>query len=203
MKCFLFFISLTSICFTGCNNTSRTDSSTNKAVIVKPAHSVKSDAGSLTEDGCFVYSIESAFAGGGISDPSVGSSHRCRMYREKFETGPKWNEVEALVIIEGFRYNNTEYTTADKMINRITINGLEDSLGLGYSIVIPMEQGEYNGGNELIQDVRINSYQPSTFNTDTESFNKDANINIVITSAAGDIIYIRFINGITAYDGYY
>ena len=32
------------------------------------------------------------FMGGGIANPSNGSSHRCHMYEKYYEYGPNWDE---------------------------------------------------------------------------------------------------------------
>ena len=162
------------------------------ALVVKPANAKK---------GTLVYPIGSVFAGGAVAEPEKGSSHRSHFYREKFEKGPRWDKVEALVEIYGFHHNGIDYKEPGQVVDQIKINGLDESLGLGTSLNIPMEQGKYKGGNELIKDVRIKSYTFSSYSEGHQ--NKDADINIVVTSKTGDIITIRFANDITPYDDYY
>lgn len=191
-------------CLMGCEKgVFGSDDANGNALIVKPASATKADGGTFTKDGTLVYSIGSVFVGGGIADPSKGSSHRCHFYQEKFEKGPRWNEVEALVTIYGFRYTGVEYNLPGQYIDQIIIKGLDESLGFGVCLDIPMNQGKYEGGNKLIKDVQIKSYQFASYIDYEGHQNKDADINIVITSTDGDIITIRFANDVTPYDGYY
>lgn len=191
-------------CLIGCEKgVFGSDDANGNALIVKPANATKADGGTLTKDGTFVYKIGSVFQGGADTDPEKGSSHRCHMYQEKFTEGPRWNEVQALVEIYGFHYNGVDYNEPGQVIDRITINGLDESLGFGTCLYIPMKQGKYKGGNDLIQDVQIKSYKFASYIDYEGHQNKDADINIVITSTAGDIITIRFANDVTPYDGYY
>ena len=66
-----------------------------------------------------------------------------------------------------------------------------------------MEQGQYKGGNALVSDVRIVSYQFSSYNQAEDTLNSDANIHIVITTKQGDVITLLYQNDVTPYDGYY
>ena len=106
--------------------------------------------------------------------------------------------MEALVEINGYHYNGIDYNEPGQVVDQIRINGLDESLGLGTSLIIPMQQGKYKGGNELIKDVRIKSYTFSSYSG--VHLNKDADINVVITSTTGYIITIRFANEITPDD---
>lgn len=191
-------------CLTGCEKgVFGTDDVNGNALVVKPASATKVEGGSFTKDGTLVYTIGSVFVGGGIADPSKGSSHRCHFYQEKFTEGPDWDEVEALVTIYGFRHKGIEYNLPGQYIDRIIVNGLDESLGFGTCLNIPMNQGKYEGGNEQIKDVQIKSYKFASYIDYEGHQNKDADINIVISSTAGDIITIRFANDVTPYDGYY
>ena len=108
--------------------------------------------------------------------------------------------MEALVEINGYHYNGIDYNEPGQVVDQIRINGLDESLGLGTSLIIPMQQGKYKGGNELIKDVRIKSYTFSSYSG--VHLNKDADINVVITSTTGYVITIRFANEITPDDNY-
>lgn len=163
------------------------------ALVVKPA----SKANAL------VYTIGSVYVGGGTANPSEGSSHRSHFYHEKFADNPNRTGVEALVTIRGFRHNGVDYTLPGQFIDQILINGLDESLGLGSPLYIPMNQGKYEGGNEQIKDVQIKSYSFASYNEQEGHQNRDADINIVITSTAGDFITIRYANDLTPYDGYW
>ena len=60
-----------------------------------------------------------------------------------------------------------------------------------------MEYGEYKGGNDLIEYVKINSFKYSNL----ETGDSDSNINIYIRAKSGVVISIRYINGQTKRDG--
>lgn len=196
------FAALMALLLSGCEKVNSDENAVKDALTIKPAALTKSDNGVKMQDGTVVYSIGSVFVGGGVADPSKGSTHRCHFYQEKFTEGPNWDEVAALVSIWGFRYTGVEYTQPGQYINHIYINGIDESLGLGSYLSIPMEQGKYKGGNELISDVRIVSYQFSSYNQAQGNLNSDANIHIVITTKAGDIITLLYQNDVTPYDGY-
>ena len=78
------------------------------------------------------------------------------------------------------------------------INGIDDSLGLGTSLDIQLNQGVYEGTNELIKDVRFNSYK---FSSSSTNHTKDCDIDIIITTSKGDVISIHFANEETPWDG--
>lgn len=202
-KIALISILLMGCCLMGCEKgVFGSDDANGNALIVKPASATKAMSGKLTKDGAFVYKIGSVFHGGADADPEKGSSHRCHFYQEKFAEGPRWNEVQALVEINGFHYNGVDYHEPGQYIDQIIINGLDESLGFGAYLNIPMNQGKYEGGNELIKDVQIKSYKFASYIDYEGHQNKDADINIIITSTAGDIITIRFANDVTPNDGY-
>lgn len=188
-KMIILFFTLLLACLPGCG-TLHVDEDGINALIVTPYRFSNSDGGNL------IYPIGSAFAGGSIL-PEKGSSHRCRFYRKNYSTGPDWFETEPLVAIEGFEHKDIEYTKPGQQIDRIYIYGLDDSLGLGTSLAIPMNQGKYEAGNPMIRNVKINAYQLSP-----DKNTKGASIDIVITSMAGDVIQLRFRNEKIANDGY-
>lgn len=170
---------------------------------VKTGAATRADDGVVSKDGTYVFPIGSVFVGGAVANPSEGSSHRCHFYTQKFSEGPNWDEVMSLVYIGGFRWRDVEYTKPGQFIDLIILNFPDEIPGLGTTIQIPMEQGKYNGGNDLIKDVKINSYQFATFADYSGTQNKDADIDIVITTTAGDKISLIFKNDVTPYDGYY
>jgi hypothetical protein len=145
------------------------------------------------------YPIGSVFVGGGIADPREGSSHRCHFYQDSFTEGPCWDKVASMIYISGFRYKGTEYTIPGQYIDRITI--ITDDLGFGKILNIPMNQGKYEGGCDLVKDVKINSYKFSTYKEDYYTINDDANIDIRILMKDGTVIAILFA-GTTPFDGY-
>ena len=107
--------------------------------------------------------------------------------------------VEALVEIYGFVYNGIDYTDHSLCIENIVINGLDEALGLGNNLSIKMNQGKYEGDNNLIKDVQINSYKLHP--VDDELRKNDSDINIIITAISGVIITIRYSNAPVLWDG--
>lgn len=187
------FAALLLACLTGCetlNNDEETVSYPN-AVIIKPANPSLVDAGLLTKDGTVIYPIGSAFGDGGFYVPDYISS-RCMFFGEKYTEWPLRLDVAAALdvapafAIHAVEYFGVEYTKPGQQINEIVLAGIDNSLGLGYSLSIPMKQGKYEGKNSLIKDVRIDSYQRATI-TDDNTY-----IHIVITSNAGDVIILHF-----------
>ena len=104
--------------------------------------------------------IGSTFMGGGISNPSKGSSHRCHMYEQYFEHGPSWDKVASVVSITGFHYTDVTYSEPGQFIDFIGIS--ESVLDLDTPLLIPLEQGEYKGGCDLVSSVRITDYYMGT-----------------------------------------
>ena len=194
-------------CLTGCDKFgSGPENKYKDALVVKTVKSsvaTRADNGMVSKDGTYVFPIGSVFVGGAIAEPSKGSSHRCHFYTEKFTEGPNWDDVPCLVYIGGFRWKDVEYTKPGQYIDYIVLNFPNEIPGLGTLIRIPMEQGKYNGGNELIKNVKINSYQFASFVDYSGAQNKDADIDIVITTTAGDKLSLVFKNDVTPYDGYY
>jgi hypothetical protein len=168
---------LLGFCLTGCNAWLDIDDTHGNAVVFNRT---------------LVHPIGSVFVGGGVADPNKGSSHQCHFYREKYTSPPKLDKAQPVVGIYGFRHTGTDYTEPGQYIDRIAIGGLDEAQGLGTSLLIPLNQGKYEGGNDLIRDVRILSY----------TFGDDADIQIVIKTTAGDILSIRYVHDKTQWDGY-
>ena len=135
--------------------------------------------------------LKSAFVGGAVADPSLGSSHRLHIYEKNFSTGPNWGEVKEAVHITGFRYTGTDYSNLGACISSITING-PSSIG---TLVIPLNQGKYEGGNELVSLVEIANYSFG-------SQDGKAQIDIRITLKDNQTIDILY-SGPAHYDNYY
>ncbi|MBQ9477473.1 MAG: hypothetical protein IJU63_06795 [Bacteroidales bacterium] len=108
-----------------------------------------------------------------------------------------------MVSIGGFRDAGVEYTEPGQFITAIVIYGLDESLGYGSEIAIRMNQGKYEGGNELVQDVQIRSYHFSTYNKEEGRKNADANIRIIISMTNGGTITLKFSDDITPFTGYW
>ena len=187
-KLFLGFSLVLAIVSVSCNK-EKTDIATthNCALVIRPPASRE-----------IVYEIGSVFCGGATSGPGE-SSFRCSFYQERYITCPKGWDVyhDYLVYIEGLRHSDVDYTDISQEIIGISIRRLNESLGLGSAIYIPMEFGEYKGGNDLIDHVKINSFKYSNF----ETGDSDSNINIYIRTKSGVVLSIRYINGETKSDG--
>lgn len=182
-------------CLVGCQK--EPIESNENAVIIKPANTSQIDKSLLTKEGTIAYPILSAILGGGVINPREGSTYFCQVGCDKLT-----EEDESLIVyIQGFRHYGVDYTFPGQQVDMITISGLEESLGLGKNLIIPLSQGIYEGGNEMIKDVQIISLKGSTIDAHGTS-NKDADINIVIYSKAGDIITIRFANDVTKHEGF-
>ena len=145
--------------------------------------------------------IGSTFMGGGVADPSKGSSHRCQMYEQYFAQGPSWDEVASVVAISGFRYTGVTYSEPGQFIDYIGISGAV--LNLDTPLRIPLEQGKYKGGCELVSSVRITNYNPGTVKDRvTGDMNDDGKIDIAISLKDGRMLRIHY-RGKILYDGYY
>ena len=197
-------------CLIGCEKGAVTDNTIKNALIIQPASDTKADGDLLTKDGNIIYPIGSVFYGGGVSNPAKGVALSTHFFRDSFQKCPDLAKETAFVTVYGFRhaddeyYSGVEYKEPGLFVEEILIRGLDESLGLGPLLEIPMNQGEYKGGNDLIKDVRIKSFKYASYTDDKwTTQNKDADINIVITSTAGDIITICFTNEITPFNGYY
>ena len=147
------------------------------------------------------YPIGSVFAGGGVADPSKGASHRCHFYKEPFTEGPNWDQVNPIVSIRGFWHKGTDYKAPGQCIDFIGL-AMDQTLGYGDSLIIPMNQGKYEGGCDLVKDVKINSYSFSSYQEDLYTINDDGKIDIRILLKDGTKISILFA-GKTPFDGYY
>lgn len=148
--------------------------------------------------------IGSAFSGGGIIDPSDRYSLRISFYNGKYSQESEeimTRSIEPLVEIKGFVYYGVDYTKPGQSIDQIKINGIDESLGLGSRLDIKMNQGCYEGDNELIKDVVIHSFKFASF-YDSYHMNKDCDIDIVITTTADVLISIHFVNEETPPDGW-
>ena len=152
-------------------------------------------------DGKCIVSIGSTFMGGGIADPSKGSSHRCHMYEKYFEHGPSWDQVASAVTITGFRYTGITYSEPGQYIDFISIS--RAVLDLDTPLSIPLEQGKYKGGCDLVSSVRITNYYSGTVkNQTTGDMNDDGKIDIEISLTDGHTLRIHY-RGKILYDGYY
>lgn len=178
------------------------DYADSNALIIKPAGMAKADGVIVTREGAFVYPIQSVFVGGAslidYPDGEKIGSHRSYFYKEKYDFSLYRREVKPIVEMHGVLYKDVAYSRPGQKVDHILINGIDDSLGLGTSLDIQLNQGVYEGTNELIKDVRFNSYK---FSSSSTNHTKDCDIDIIITTSKGDVISIHFANEETPWDG--
>ena len=148
-----------------------------------------------------VVPIGSTFMGGAIAEPSKGSSHRCHMYEYGYEKGPRWEEATSVVTIIGFRHTGITYSKPGQFIDMIVIDG--SVLKLDAPLVIPLEQGVYQGGCEQVSSVRIQNYTAGTVKDRmTGKMNDDGKIDMAISLTDGRMLRVHY-RGRIPYDGYY
>ena len=76
-------------------------------------------------------------------------------------------------------------------------------LQLDAPLVIPLEQGVYQGGCEQVSAVRIQNYDAGTVkNSTTGAMNDDGKIDMAISLTDGRTLRIHY-RGKIPYDGYY
>mgnify|MGYP007069885309 CR=1 FL=1 len=172
-------------CLSGCGLLD-IDKDKPNALIFKP--------GGLFCTEAIIYPIGSAFGSGSIANPNIGISHTTAYFREKYEVYSDIPDTEhAIVYISGFEHTGVTYTEPGQSIDYIYVGGHDVSSRLGSELRIPLNQGIYEGGHELIRSVKINAYQLSGASHE---------INIAITTKAGDSINI-FYKGTLKHDGSY
>ena len=133
----------------------------------------------------YFYKVGSAFAGSRIM---AYAGIDLRFFSDSFSSYPEGSENTPLLIIEqrilqGLNYDET--LTGDQIVERICINGLDESLGLGSTLDIPMHQGQYTGKNELVKTVQLGVFHMPESEDDYLSF------QIMITTVKGDRINIH------------
>ena len=136
-------------------------------------------------DGKCIVSIGSTTMGSGEAASGKGDNHRCRM----FEKDPG-DKLGLLVEFIGFRYADETYTSSEQCLERIIVCELA---GFGAPLHIPLEQGVYTGGSELVSSVNIMNYDYGTPNYETFSQNNDdGKIDIIITLTDGRTLRIHY-----------
>lgn len=154
-----------------------------------------------------VYDIGSVLMKGN-SNPGISCSCEYRFYHDVLTDVPYSEFPDNPVVYmngpymykEGETYYDLQEAWGErlfaKIIQIIVIYGLDESYGLGTELIIPLKDGEYAGGNDKIDFVKINSLLPAT-NSGFNSSEKDSDINIFIRSKSGTVISIRYIGGQT------
>ena len=139
--------------------------------------------------------LKSAFSGGGSS--ANGSSNRLHIYEKYYSASPLWNEVKERVLIQGFCYAGKEYDSKGDSISQISINGLS-SIG---DLLILLDQGKYEGGNDLVSSVKIVKY---SFGKSDDELNPTDNVQVKIKVILKDEQTIDiFYSGSTSFDNYF
>lgn len=182
MKRFLLFLVIIPVFF-GCNKISSSGQWDGKS--------------GLYINGQLETKLRSAFAGGGIADPAEGRSHRMHIYEGYYSDGPDWDEIQEKVLIQGFRHTGKTYSGIGEAINSIAIQGLSSI----DEIYIPMNQGNYEGGNEMVTSVKIVEYSLAKFDNKGNRIG-DGEINIQISLNNNQTISIIY-SGPIPYDNYF
>ena len=106
---YILLAALMMACLCGCEKGDPDHTGYKDALVVKTVQTsipTRSDNGMTPGNSTLVFPIRSVFVGGGVANPSKGSSHRCHFYTEKFTEGPNWDQVDALVTILGLNMFN-------------------------------------------------------------------------------------------------
>lgn len=141
--------------------------------------------------------LRSAFAGGGTANPAEGHSNRMHIYEKYYSEGPIWSEVKEKVLINGFSYTGKTYSGLGETINRIKLSGLSFT----DELYIPMNQGNYEGGNEQVSSVKIVKYSLGKYDSNGKQI-ENAEIEIEISLKDSQTISIIY-SGLTPYDNYF
>ena len=122
------------------------------------------------------YPIKSVFRRS--NELSSWTSVRYSFYQEAYTTYPRSDKP--FILLSGRVHKGEELTDSVKYLDTITIQGLlRWSVKIGGDFTIPLEEGQYKGGNESVTEVRIESFcSPDT--------------HIVITTVEGDVLVIRY-----------
>ena len=136
------------------------------ALVVNPANGTKP----------VIYPIESVFRRS--NDLSMWTSVRYSFYQKAYTSYPRFDKP--FVLLSGRVSKGEELTDSVRNLDTITLQGLlRWSVKIPGDLNIPLEEGEYKGGNDLITEVRIESFcSPET--------------HIVITTVEGDVLVIRY-----------
>ena len=105
--------------------------------------------------------LRSAFDGGNDPSPDY-SCNWVYIFPEKYSEDQDLTGIQYAVYIEGIETEGKEYKGHGDNICKITVNDLA-SVG---DLVIPMNQGVYEGGNELVSSVKIVEYSNGAIDKD-------------------------------------
>lgn len=181
MKKFLLILSLIPLFF-GCEKAETLGDSVNSGIYVNDR---------------LVCELKSAFVGGAVSDPTQGASSRMHIYEDQFSVGPNWRDVKEKVFVSGFYFADKKYSGPGEGVNEIAIRDLS-SFG---DVIIPMNQGKYEGGNDKVTSVKIVRYALGNYDSKTDSYS-DTEMIIKISLKDGQKISIVYA-GPTPNDGYF
>lgn len=193
MKRLLLFLAIIPVFF-GCNKVSSSEISVKNDINTSDRWDGKSG---LYVNGQLETELRSAFAGGGCANPNEGDSSRMHIYEGYYSEGPIWSEVTEKVLIQGFNHNGKTYSGLGETINSIKINGLS----FMDNLLIPMNQGIYEGRNEQVTSVKIVKYSLGKYDGRGNQI-EDAEIEIEISLKDSQTISIIY-SGLTPYDNYF
>lgn len=206
MKRIAFLLSVFACCsvLNSCSSALNDDSEDNTKGSVNPeeqADTTRYGYGSVTYNGDEVFEINSVYVHGSVCpDPTMGSTNRISMFSECFKSNPeqfypseKICISDAEIGIGGFvpAEHELPYYSSSYMTNLTIDNVLPSG-----KLCIPLKDGKYAGGNELVSSV---SFEMFSF----EEGDKwtTAQIKIIVSLTDGSQLAISY-DGASAYDGW-
>lgn len=137
-------------------------------------------------NGNVCYELNWAIEGGGVANPDEGSWYEFILYRDKQAESPNLNLAD--VYINEFRENGKQYGSSTEKLTEIQVKNLPN---IG-NVSVNMSQGVYDGKNESVESITINSYG---CNNDNLCF------DIVIKLKSSDVVRIKY-NGQSRHGGF-
>lgn len=175
----LFASLLFSVCILGCNKSEET---------------TITNSGGISIDDVQQEELKSAFKGGGTVEPTEGDWSIFYIFSDYYPEYP--SRIKEKISIEGFYYTGKEYTDDKDAVERISLYDIP-SIG---NLIIPMNQGKYEGGNELVSSLTINEFFEGRIDFYGENSIEDARVSISIVLKDNCRIDIRYV-GSALWDG--
>lgn len=154
----------------------------------------------VTCNGQVCTNLVSAFSGGSVSDPEIGTATRLNIFEQSYSSFP--SNKKAVVTIEGLHKPSKTYKGNGDHLEHIRLGYIDK-----YDVNVSLNQGVFEGEDDfndqkvLVSSVTIHSY--SLGETDAQG-NRigNANIHITITMDDTSVIEIKY-SGKVLHDGMY
>lgn len=150
---------------------------------------VVTETNCISYNGKVCYKLASAFAGGGIANPSEGASHRFNAFTKEYTSYPDEEIAEPELSIERFSYADKQYAGNGDDFERIILNNIPE---IG-TVNIKLNQGVVvaeDANNTRVSAVTVHSYNHGTI--DDKGNRSNANIHITITLDTKNVIDIKY-----------